>query len=76
MTINIPLDFEEFNALDILVNAEIAELTLNLRRLDPDLKEVRQKMEKYISRLARARDRLARERPHGYVEMIRALRAA
>lgn len=74
--IDLPLTFEEFNALDILINSEIQELTANLRNMDASAVCARQTVEKFLSRLAMTRATVERLRPAGYVDMIRAQRLA
>lgn len=74
--IDLPLTFEEFNALDILIHAEIAELTASLRAMSATAVEARATVERFLSRLAMTKATVERLRPAGYVEEIRARRSA
>lgn len=65
------LDFEEFNALDVLVNGEIAELAFQARSADPS----RQRAVILLARLRALRAKIDRARPAGYIAAIRAARA-
>lgn len=74
--IDLPLTFEEFNALDILINTEIAELTANLRQMSASANAARATVEKFLSRLAMTKETIERLRPAGYVDEIRKRRTA
>lgn len=70
--IMLPLTFEAFNALDVLVNSELPEISHALARLPPDAKKVRANMLRFVSRLNHARQLLESARPLGYREAIKA----
>lgn len=69
-----PLEFEEFNALDVLVNGEIAELAFQVRGYAADPKRARAVL--LLERLRAVRAKIDRARPKGYADAIRAARAA
>jgi hypothetical protein len=64
------VDFEAFNALDICVEAEINEISLDLARMPATAEMARASLRRYLSRLQAARLSLAAARPPGYREMI------
>lgn len=69
-----PLEFEEFNALDILLNAEIGDLAYQARaqeRRELDSARTRRLLE----RLRALRAKIDAARPAGYADAIRAARA-
>lgn len=65
-----PLDFEEFNLIDILINQEISETAFQMRLAPSD------RSERLLARLRAIRAKVDRARPKGYVDAIRAARAA
>lgn len=68
-----PLDFDEFNALDVLVNGEIGELAYQTRvTRDLPLPDERLRL---LERLRRLRTKIDAARPQGYAQAIRAAHA-
>ncbi len=73
-----PLDFQEFNTLDVTVNGEIQSLTYDLYRIDighasdPVIAEGKRRM---LAALRKLRSRIDSVRPPNYAEVIRAARA-
>jgi hypothetical protein len=67
-----PLDFDEFNALDVLVNGEIAELAFRIRHGGTRLEDRSVRM---LARLRALRARIDAVRPPDYAAAIRAARA-
>jgi hypothetical protein len=69
--INIPaLPFEAFNALDICVESEIAEVSDSLRVMPATAALARANLRRYLERLQAARTLFAAARPAQYREMI------
>jgi hypothetical protein len=69
--INLPaVDFEAFNALDVCVEAEIQEISANLRVMPASSELARASLRRYLSRLEAARLALASARPDQYRQMI------
>jgi hypothetical protein len=68
-----PLEFDEFNALDVLVNGEIAELAFGIRQTQhlpiPDARVL------MLARLRALRSKVDAARPPEYAAAIRAARA-
>lgn len=69
-----PLDFAEFNALDVLVNAEIAELAYLSRAPADEAAQLAGKRA-LLARLRAVRSKIDAARPQGYADAIRAARA-
>jgi hypothetical protein len=65
-----PLEFDEFNALDVLVNGEIAESLYRLRTRGGGDRETR-----LLERLRAVRSKIDAVRPPAYAQAIRAARA-
>jgi hypothetical protein len=65
-----PMEFEAFNALDILLEQEIAELSHQLRVMDGRAELARANVRRYLTRLQTARTLIAAGRPPGYRELI------
>jgi hypothetical protein len=69
-----PLEFDEFNALDVLVNGEIAELAY-LSRVAADEAAQLAGKRALLARLRAVRTKIDAARPQGYADAIRAARA-
>jgi hypothetical protein len=68
-----PLDFDEFNALDILINGEISELAYQTRvTRDLPIPDTRLRL---LKALRAIRSKVDAARPAHYAEAIRAARA-
>jgi hypothetical protein len=70
-----PLDFDEFNALDVLVNGEIAELVYQGRTYPQDAARERERRERLLRNLRAMRAKIDACRPPQYAAAIRAARA-
>lgn len=64
-----PLEFEEFNLLDVLVNQEVGEWAFQMRTSPTE------RAERLLQRLRSIRAKIDRARPPGYAAAIRAARA-
>ena len=65
-----PIDFEAFNALDVCVESEIAEISDSLRIMPATAALARANLRRYLQRLQAARNVLAAGRPAQYRQMI------
>lgn len=71
MKINLPaIEFEAFNALDVCVEAEIQELSANLRVMPESAALAKANLRRYLERLQSARTVIAAARPGMYRELI------
>jgi hypothetical protein len=68
-----PLDFDEFNTLDVLVNGEIAEVAFRARlETGPRARDINARL---LEQLRKLRTRIDAARPSDYAAAIRAARA-
>jgi hypothetical protein len=72
-----PLDFDEFNALDVLVNGEIAEVAYRLHRAatGAEVNVAVESKTRLLRALRAIRSKVDAARPPQYAEAIRAARA-
>ena len=68
------LEFDEFNALDVLVNGEIAQLAYEVRAAERREVDAQARV-RLLHRLRAVRTKIDAARPQGYADAIRAARA-